>query len=190
MIMTKILFFAGSAREQSLSKKLAKAAHDMAASNGVEATFIDLKDYPLPLYDGDLEQANGLPKNAEELIKIFADHDGFFITSPEYNSSYSPLFKNTIDWISRGGSDHPEPYKGKVAAIAASSPGGLGGMRVLVPLRMLLSNIGIHVVPNQASVNFAGKAFNDDGSLANENQLGLVNAALDQLISTANSLNN
>ena len=190
--MANLLFFAGSAREHSFSKQLAKTAHKMVQDKGVNATFIDLRDYPMPLYDGDLEDAEGMPENARVLKKMFAESDGFFIATPEYNSGYPALLKNTIDLISRPGPDDADiadPYKGKTAAIAAASPGGLGGMRVLVPLRMLLGNIGIHVVPNQVSVNFASKAFNDDGSLANQNQLDLMNGALDQLISTTDALN-
>jgi chromate reductase, NAD(P)H dehydrogenase (quinone) len=189
--MSKILFFAGSAREQSFTKKLAKAAHKLALEKDADATFIDLRDYPMPLYDGDLEDNEGLPKNAAVLKKMFAEHDGFFIVTPEYNSSLPPLLKNTIDWISRPNPANPDmadPYKGKTAAIAAASPGGLGGMRVLVPFRMLLGNIGVHVMPTQVSVNFVSQAFNEDGNLANEAQIGLLNAALDELISTTKAL--
>ena len=191
--MTKILFFAGSARKDSFSKKLAKAAHDLALAKDVDATFIDLKNYPLPVYDGDLEDELGLPDHAITLKKLFVEQDGFFITSPEYNSSYSPLFKNVIDWVSRSNPSDlnmPDPYKGKTAAIAGSSPGGLGGMRVLVPLRMLLGNIGIHVMPTQMALNFAGQAFDVSGKLTDENQIGMLNNTLDELISVTRALKN
>ena len=189
--MAKILFFAGSAREQSFSKRLAKTAHAMAVDKGIDATFIDLKDYPMPLYDGDFEDAQGMPENAKKLKSLFVEHDGLFISTPEYNSAYPALLKNVIDWISRpDGEDIGEPYKGKTAALAASSPGGLGGMRALVPLRMLMGNIGVHVVPTQTSVNFVSKAFNDDGTLANEQQRGILSATLDELKSTTDALKN
>lgn len=189
--MTKLLFFAGSAREHSFTKKLAKAAYKLALDKDAEATFIDLRDYPMPIYDGDLEEKEGLPGNAEILKKMFSEQDGFFIVTPEYNSSLPPLLKNTIDWISRPNPKDPDmadPYKGKTAAIAAASPGGLGGMRVLVPLRMLLGNIGIHVMPSQVSVNYASKAFDENGALINEAQFELLTAALDQLINTTKAL--
>ncbi|MBT5186965.1 MAG: NAD(P)H-dependent oxidoreductase [Kordiimonadaceae bacterium] len=189
--MSKILFFAGSARKNSFNKKLAKAAYNIASKKDIEATFIDLRDYPMPLYDGDLEDDIGLPENAAKLKTLFAEQDGFFIATPEYNSSLPPLLKNTIDWISRPNPNTPDmadPYKGKTAAIAASSPGGLGGMRVLVPLRMLLGNIGIHVMPTQVSVNFVSKSFDENGNLINENQLGLLHATIDELIQTTNAL--
>jgi len=145
----------------------------------------------MPLYDGDLEESEGLPENAVILKQMFGEADDFFIVTPEYNSSLPPLLKNIIDWASRPNPNNPnitDPYKGKTAAIAAASQSGLGGMRVLVPLRMLHGNIGIHVTPTQVSVNFASKAFNEDGSLANAAQLGLLNTTLDELISTTKAL--
>ncbi len=187
--MAKILFFAGSARKQSTTKKLSKAAFKMAEEKGIDATFVDLRDYPMPLYDGDLEDEQGMPENAKKLKKLFVEHDGFFIVSPEYNSSYPPLLKNVVDWISRSdGEDLGEPYKGKTMAIAASSPGGLGGMRVLVPLRMLFGNLGVHVVPSQVSVNYVTKAFDENSMLAIDNQRNLMDATLDELKSTTDAL--
>lgn len=187
--MAKILFFAGSVREHSTTKKLAQTAYKMGQEKGIEATFVDLKEYPMPLYDGDLEDKDGMPENAKKLKKLFVEHDGFFIVSPEYNSSYPALLKNAIDWVSRpDGEKLVEPFKGKTAAIAASSPGALGGMRVLVPLRMLLGNLNIHVIPSQVSVNFVTKAFDDNGQLVVKNQHSLMDATLDELMSTTDSL--
>ena len=142
--MANILFLAGSARKESINKKLARLAATMAEATGADVTLIDLKDYDMPIYNGDLEQENGLPENAKKLKKIFIEHDGFFIASPEYNSSYSALLKNTIDWLSRPHKENEPPltaYKGKVAALGATSPGALGGLRGLVALRMLLGKI-------------------------------------------------
>ena len=142
--MANILFLAGSARKESINKKLARLAATMAEATGADVTLIDLKDYDMPIYNGDLEQENGLPENAKKLKKIFIEHDGFFIASPEYNSSYSALLKNTIDWLSRPHKENELPltaYKGKVAALGATSPGALGGLRGLVALRMLLGKI-------------------------------------------------
>src|SRR5262249_29719722 len=97
----RILAFAGSTRRDSFNKKLAGIAADGARAAGAEVTFIDLRDYPLPLYDGDLEAEKGLPEQAQRLKKLFLDHDGLLISSPEYNSSISGVLKNTIDWVSR-----------------------------------------------------------------------------------------
>ena len=114
-----------------------------------------------------------------------------FISSPEYNSSISPLLKNTLDWMSRGPqvNDYGQNiYKGKIAALSAISGGGLGGIRGLVPLRMMLGKIGVHVIPTQAAINFAAKAFDDKGGLADENQRNLLTATIDEFIKTANAL--
>ncbi|WP_166425523.1 NAD(P)H-dependent oxidoreductase [Paraglaciecola sp. 20A4] len=181
---SKILFLAGSARKDSLNKKLAKAAYELAVEQGANATFVDLKDYPMPLYDGDDETARGLPENAIKLKSLFIEHSGLFIASPEYNSSFSALLKNTLDWISRPHTDKERPlsaFRDKVAALAATSPGALGGLRGLVPLRMLLSNIQVMVVPEQIAIGGGMSAFDEQGNLTDEKQrqaLGLVVARL------------
>jgi len=186
-----LVFFAGSAREDSVNKKIARVAAAKATAAGASATFIDLRDYPMPLYDGDLEEREGLPAAAVELKALLRASDGFFIASPEYNSSLPPLLKNTIDWVSRKVTPDEPPlaaYKGKVAAIAAGSPGGLGGMRVLVALRMLLGNIGVHVVPQQLAIAGAPGVFDDHGQLTDANQVQALEDVVGQLVSTARAL--
>ncbi|MEH6712862.1 MAG: NAD(P)H-dependent oxidoreductase [Paraglaciecola polaris] len=181
---SKILFLAGSARKDSLNKKLAKVAYELAVEQGADATFVDLKDYPMPLYDGDDESATGLPENAVKLKELFIAHSGLFIASPEYNSSFSALLKNTLDWISRPHSDKERPlsaFRDKVAALASTSPGALGGLRGLVPLRMMLGNIQVMVVPEQIAIGAGMSAFDEEGKLTDEKQsraLGLVVARL------------
>jgi len=190
--MAKILFLAGSARKASINKKLAVLAANMAEVAGAEVTMIDLNDYEMPLYNGDLEMEQGLPENARKLKKIFIAHDGFFIASPEYNSSFSPLLKNTIDWMSRAEQENETPliaYKGKVAALGAISPGALGGLRGLVSLRMLLGNIGVTVVPTQVAIGSGFKALDSEGKLIDERQNSMLQATVDQLITTTDALN-
>ncbi len=189
--MTTLLFLAGSASKNSLNKKLARHAADLASDKGVEVKFIDLKDYEMPLYCTEWELENGVPDNAKKLKKLFQDADGFFIASPEYNSTFTPLLKNTIDWMSRP-HEEGEPmlsaYKGKIAAIGAVSPGPLGGIRGLPALRDLLSNIGVHVIPTQIAVG--GKdAMNDDGSLTKDMHINMMSTLIDQFVNTAKKLN-
>jgi len=189
--MAKILFLAGSARKQSINKKLVKLAANMAKTAGADVTVVDLKDYEMPLYNGDLEMEHGIPDNAKKLKQLFMDHHGFFIASPEYNSSFSPLLKNTIDWMSRPHEENETPlvaYKGKVAALGAVSPGVLGGLRGLVPLRMLLGNIGVTVIPSQIAIGSGFKAFDSEGKLNNEAQANMLQATIDELIRTADRL--
>lgn len=189
--MTKILFFAGSARTESFNKKLAKAAYGMTQTHDIEATFIDLRDFPMPIYDGDLEASEGLPDNAKKLKKLFIEHDGFLVASPEYNSSFSPLLKNSLDWISRPHMEN-EPtlaaFKGKIWALTAASPGGFGGLRGLVPLRMMLGNIGAYVLPTQLAISFANKAFDDEGKLTDENHKKTLSTIVEQLVTATAKL--
>ena len=163
----KILVFAGSAREGSLNKKLARLAAKAVNENGGEATLIDLGDYPLPIYDGDLEEKEGMPPAAKRLRGLFVSHPAFLIVSPENNGSMSSLLKNTIDWLSRDteGRSGLEPYQGKVAALMAASPGAFGGVIGLTHLRMSLSRLLVHVIPDQFPLPKADQAFAEDGSL-------------------------
>ncbi len=171
--MTKILAFSGSSRKQSVNQKLVKIAALAAENQGASVTVIDLIDFPMPLFNQDLETEQGMPAKAHEFKKLLVEHDGFLIASPEYNSAFSPLLKNVIDWASRAESDDEPPllaYRGKVASIMAASPGGLGGIRGLVFLRMLLNNIGVTVLPEQQAIPMAFKAFGEDGKLADKKQ--------------------
>lgn len=164
----KILAFAGSARLDSFNKKLVKIAAEGAKKAGAEVTYIDLADFPLPLYDGDLEAKEGLPSKAKELKKIFIDHDGFLFSSPEYNSSVSGTFKNAIDWVSRPEKEDAISlcaFRGKAAALMSASPGDLGGLRGLVHLRALLGNIFVLVLPEQLTIPKAHEAFDQQGQL-------------------------
>jgi len=168
----KILAFAGSTRTDSYNKKLVKIAVKGVIDVGVEATFIDLSDFPMPLYDGDLEQREGLPASARKLKELMLAHQGFLISSPEYNSSISGVLKNTIDWTSRQteGESPLACYKGKIAGLMSASPGGLGGLRGLVHVRSILGNIGVLVIPDQVAIAKAHEAFNSDGTLKNKTQ--------------------
>ncbi|HPF78883.1 MAG TPA: NAD(P)H-dependent oxidoreductase [Alphaproteobacteria bacterium] len=187
----KLLFLAGSTREGSLNKKLAKLAYSLAEKEGVQATYIDLKDFPMPLYDGDLEDESGLPETAIALKNIFVEHDGVFIASPEYNSGYSAVLKNAIDWISRKheeGEKNLVAFAGKVAAISAASPSVRGGLRGLVPLRMLLGNIDMTVIPKQLALSEAQNAFDDEGNIIQEAHAKMLYAVVRNLISTTTAL--
>lgn len=183
----KILAFAGSARKDSFNKKVLNAAAAAAREAGAEVKVIDLKDYPLPLFDQDLEAEKGAPENAAKLKKLFKEHSGLLIASPEYNSSITPLLKNTIDWVSRQTADEKplECFSGKTAAILSASPGGLGGLRGLVHLRAVLGNIQVLVIPEQTAVSQASQAFDENGALKdpkNQASVTKVGAALAQIL--------
>lgn len=164
----KILAFAGSTRTESFNKKLIKIAVGGARKAGAEVTLIDLADFHMPLYDGDLEEKEGVPKIAQDLKKMMIEHDGLMISSPEYNSSISGVLKNTIDWVSRpekGETVDLPAFRGKVVGIMSASPSGWGGLRGLVTLRSILENIHCIVLPGQVNISNAHKAFSPNGQL-------------------------
>ena len=172
----RILAFAGSLRRLSYNKRLIRIAAHGARNAGVEVTLVDLKDYPLPVFDEDLEKAEGMPAKAQELKQLFLDHQGLLIAAPEYNSSITAALKNTIDWVSRVSPGEPalRAFTGKVAALMSASPGALGGLRGLVHVRAILGNIQVLVLPDQVAVMKAHEAFNDDGTLKDAKQQAAV----------------
>jgi NAD(P)H-dependent FMN reductase len=174
----KILAFAGSTRKDSFNKKLVKVAAEGAKEAGAEVTFIDLKDYPMPIYDQDWFDEHGFPESVLQLKALMKDHQGFLIASPEYNSSITGVLKNAIDWVSRSEAGEAPLaltcFRDKVAVIMSTSPGGLGGLRGLVHLRDILQNIGTIVLPAQKAVPNAYQAFDDMGNLTDEKQQSAV----------------
>lgn len=187
----KILAFSGSLRANSHNTRLLGAAVRELSTTDCEVTRISLEDYPLPLYDANLEEKSGVHKNAVKLARLFHEHDGLLIATPEYNGSLAPLLKNTIDWVSRVKSDkHGEisPYRGKVAAICAASPGALGGMSMLPQLRVVLVRLGVLVVSEQASVGNAASAFDDMDQLIDERQAKFLADTCRSLVSTTSLL--
>jgi chromate reductase len=174
----RILAFAGSLRSESFNKKLVPIAAGAAREAGAEVTLIDLKDFPLPLFDQDLEAGQGMPEDGARLKQLFIDHDGLLIASPEYNSSVTAVLKNAIDWVSRPAPGEPPlvAFRGKVAALMSASPGTLGGLRGLVHLRSILGNMGVIVLPDQVAVARAHEAFRPDGSPAEPRQQASIEA--------------
>lgn len=186
----KVLCFAGSLRKDSHNKKLARLAAKLVDEAGGQATFIDLKDFDLPLYDGDIESESGLPENAKKLKKIMKEHQAFLIASPEYNSALSAVLKNVIDWTSRPeqGEKSLEAYTGKVAGLLAASPGAMGGLRGLVGLRSILGNIGVILIPDQIAISQAHEAFDEDGSLKDSKKLETVKRIATRVVEVAGAL--
>lgn len=188
---TKILVFAGSTRTGSFNKKLAKIAAHALEKAGANVTYIDLKDYPLPLYDGDLEEQHGLPEKAKALKSLFLANNAILISSPEYNSGPSAVLKNVIDWISRQESkDEPSlaAFQGKYAALISASPGAWGGLRGLVHVKMILGNIGVTVLPKQFCLAKAHEAFDKDNNLLDKNAQKSIEDIAKDLVDTVNKI--
>lgn len=178
----KILVCSGSSRAASLNGKLAALAAKKLAILDAQVTHLSLKDYPLPIYDGDLETADGVPENARRLHKHFLEQDGIFLACPEYNAGITPLLKNTLDWISRV-KEPGEPYKNKVFALGAASPGGFGGMRGLIGMRTILEvGLGAMVLPQMVPVPRASAAFDESGDLMEDRVSGQLDKLVDSLL--------
>lgn len=165
----RVLALSGSTRADSYNKKLLLHAADIAKQMGATVTVIDLKDYPMPFYDGDLEEKNGLPEKSKKLRELMKNSDAIIIASPEYNASIPAVLKNTLDWASRGekGGYSPDAFQGKKFAIMSTSPGQGGGARALVHLKQIIENVGGKVVSIQVSVKQAHTAFDENGTLLN-----------------------
>ncbi|MBK4735170.1 NADPH-dependent FMN reductase [Noviherbaspirillum pedocola] len=172
----KILAFAASTRSESFNKKLVRVAAEGARAAGAEVNVIDLRDFTMPIYDGDLEAQQGMPEGARALRRLLMEHQGFLIASPEYNGSLPALLKNAIDWTSRpvDGEDGLAPYRNKVAVLMSTSPGGFGGLRGLAHVRTILANIGVIVLPDQLAVGKAQEVFAVDGTIANDKQRQMI----------------
>lgn len=168
--MNRIIAFAGSTRNDSYNKKILKSAIFGAREAGAEVTVIDLREYPMPLYDGDSEANEGIPENAKKLKEQFKMHHGLLLALPEYNSSLTGVFKNTIDWISRTdkGETPLQCFVGKVAGLISASPSGFGGLRGLVHARAMLENIHVVVMPDQVCVSNADTAIDEFGNIKDE----------------------
>src|SRR5581483_1956722 len=189
MPIPKILVIPGSLRTGSHNVRLAALMVKELTLADAEVTRISLTDYPLPLYDANLEVMSGVPENALKLKRMMVAHHGVFIASPEYNASVTPLLKNTIDWVSRArerGDEQYAAYKNRPFALGAASPGPFGGMRSLLTMRQVLEvGIGALVIPDMVSIANADRAFDEQDNLIDPRALGRVRTVADKLIEMA-----
>jgi NAD(P)H-dependent FMN reductase len=190
MAKPRILAFAGSAREGSWNKKLVRAGAKAVRDAGGDVTLVDLNDFPIPLYHGDLEAREGVPENARKLKALCAEHDGFLISSPENNTSISALLKNALDWMSRpdGAGAKRAAFQNKPVALLSASPGYFGGVRHLAHVREILFNLELIVLPEPFSLARANDAFGPDGSLKDAGAQNLVAALAQRLVKVTRAL--
>jgi chromate reductase, NAD(P)H dehydrogenase (quinone) len=183
----KILAFAGSLREKSYNKRVLKVAIEGAKKAGADVTYVDLKDYPMPLYSADLQETQGFPAIATAFQKLLLEHDGLIIASPEYNASLPGALKNVIDWTSRANGDLKtgECYKGKIAAIMTASPGAFGGIRCLSHLRDVLTILLVNTLPSEIAVAKVGGMFDGDSDeMTNDTMRGVLEEVSRTLVDT------
>jgi NAD(P)H-dependent FMN reductase len=188
MAAPKILIIPGSLRTGSRNAKLAAAAADAFVQAGVDVTRISLGDFALPIYDGDLQAKSGVPKNAINIKRMIAAHQGVLLVTPEYNSSVPALVKNSIDWVSRvqdPSESRGQVFRERAFAIASASAGRLGGTRALAALRLILSACHATVIPNQLALSFADDAYDDTDRLKHASDIEALQALVRQLIDFA-----
>lgn len=180
----RLLVCAGSARTDSLHRQLARSAEAALSMAGADASFVEIGEYDLPLYNQDLEEQQGIPTPARQLREMLLSHDGLALASPEYNGSYSPLLKNTIDWVSRPlpGERHSSAFKGKVAGLMSTTPGPNGGRAGLSQLRQLLEWLGMRVIASQLTLPRSSQAFDADGKLSRPEDVEAMTAWADELV--------
>lgn len=175
MNQPNLIAFSGSTRAGSYNQAILTVVSEAAEAAGATVDRVNLKDFPMPIFDQDLEASEGLPQSAKDLKARFATADGFLIASPEYNSAFTPLMKNVIDWCSRAESDDEPPlsvYSGKSALLVAASPGGLGGIRGLYALRSVFQNISVTVFPSMMAVPSAYQLIDENGVITDEKWKG------------------
>jgi NAD(P)H-dependent FMN reductase len=184
-----ILVFAGSTRRESVNRKLARVAVQCVNEAGGQATLLELADYPLPLYNSDLEAESGPPENAFRLQEIIAAHPGLIVVSPEYNHSIPALLKNTLDWVSRTPRvKGANPFAGKVTGLMAASPGRLGGLQGLDTVQRVLTTVGALVLPKMVAVARADQAFDEKGRLTDESSVRRVRELTAEVVAITRKL--
>jgi NAD(P)H-dependent FMN reductase len=183
----KLLVFAGSTRQNSYNRQLARAAAAMARASGAEVTHLELADFDVPMYNADLD-AQGTPADVIRLKQVLHEHPAWIICTPEYNASYPALLKNTLDWVSSPVKGHPDwndgmkSSRGKVVGVLSASPGALGGLRSQSHLAPLLINLECWLAPKNFALGRAGDAFDAQGALKDERARHSVQAVIDQVI--------
>lgn len=191
MATIKILIIPGSLRSGSLNARLAAVIAKQFAIANVDVTRLSLADYPLPIYDGDLEVKSGVPKHAVNLERMMSSHHGIVFVTPEYNSSLPPLLKNAIDWVTRveeRGRTQGQVFRERAFALASASEGRLGGSRCLAALRLILSGCRATVIPNQLALSFADQAYDEMERLKHKADTDALHAMVAQLIGVAQQM--
>jgi len=176
----KLLFFAGALRADSCNKKFVREAMRLVdAKGGHQCEFLDLKDYPMPPYDGDIEATQGIPASVKQLGAKISGADALILSTPEYNGSIPGILKNVIDWLSR---DKPVSLTGKPLLLLAASPGALGGVRSLWHTRQPLEVLEVFVYPGMLGLPAAYTAFDEQGRLKDEKMVARLQKLLDQFL--------
>ena len=181
----RLLAFAASLRRGSWNRKLLDCAARVVRSRGAEVDIAEFAEFDVPLYNGDVEQGDGVPAGAQEFGRRISAADGLLLVSPEYNYSLPGTLKNLIDWLSR---IRPVPLRGKHAVLLSTSSGPFGGIRGLWQLRIPLEGLGVIVFPEMFALASAAKAFGEGGELADPSTSERLSKLLDNYLDMAGRL--
>lgn len=165
MSTPSILALAGSRRAGSYNERLLRAAARGIEAQGVPVSYLDWRDYPMPLFDDDPNEP--MPASVLAFRERLKAHQGLLVSCPEYNSSLTPLLKNAIDWSSYALPDEPPHFcfRNKLVALLSASPGRLGGLRGLGHVRDIFTHLGATVLAEQYALADATRAFDANGEL-------------------------
>ena len=183
----KILVYSASLREESVNLKLSKLIAKVAESHGAEVDFARINEFDMPMYNFDDQESSGVPAGAQALGERITAADGMILTSPEYNWLPPATIKNAVDWLSR---IKPVPLDRKSILLSSATPSLVGGVRGLMSLRVSFEALGTWVYPKMFTLAQAPGAFNDDGTLANEDLAKMLNSMVADYCSAAVALNN
>jgi chromate reductase len=149
MTYHRILVTAGSIRRASFNSVLARAIADELTRRDRDHVLVSLADHEMPIYHGDHEDEHGVPATAHDFAALLRDSGGLVIASPEYNGSFSPLLKNSIDWVTRVDMG---VLRDKLIGLAGASPGRGGGVRGLAMVRTWFENMRLAVASDDLSI--------------------------------------
>ena len=180
----RVLAFAGSLRAGSFNRRLLHVAVE-SIRRQAEVDLLDLREVTMPLYDGDLEAAQGLPEGAKKFKDRIAAAGALLIATPEYNNSVPGTLKNAIDWASRPPGN---PFKGKVTLLMGASPGQFGAVRGVLAVRQILTALAAVVIPQAVHIAHADQAFDDQGRLQDARSQSSVEKACAELLRVAAAL--
>lgn len=169
-------FICGSLRVGSINKKLETALAARVEAVGATTVIVDLSDYDLPLFHGDLDT----PAKLLPLVDRLKSLDGIIIVSPEYNGGLPPVLKNMIDWVSTVAK---EPFVNPVYGIASCTPGPMSGIMCMRQINYILMRLGAEVMPTQIGTGNASKAFDDEGRLTAQPSSDLADKLIASMLS-------
>ena len=183
--MTTVIGISGSLRAASFNGALLRAAAQLMPP-GSQLEIATIKG--IPLYDADLETAEGLPQSVEALKDRIAGADGLLLATPEYNNGIPGVFKNAIDWLSRPPADIPRVFHDRPVAVIGASPGGFGTILAQDAWLPILHTLGTRPwFGGRLMVSRAGSVFDAGGNLVDEKIRGQLQQFLEGFVASLRS---